>query len=376
MSPQIIQITDKEKWDSFVTSQPDHTFLHSWQWGEFNVRMGDKMWRFGVEENGELVSVILVILVEARRGRFLFIPHGPIFQSQISNLKSQNENSKFEILKTLTSELKKIAQQEKAYFIRVSPPMIATEENRQLFADLGFRPAPIHMHAETTWTLDLSPSEEELLKGMRKTTRNLIRRAEREGVEITIGASKEDIDHFYKLHKETVAKHDFIPFSREYIQCEVDAFSKNESVLLRPPTLQCYGRTTEGQAEVISAWYKGEPFGNAQGEPQASAVIIFYGNSAFYHHGASSLRYSNIPTAYAVQWAAIKEAKRRNKKLYNFWGITTSENPKHPWAGLTLFKKGFGGYQTDYLHAQDLPISWRYWPNWALESLRRIKRGL
>jgi len=101
------------------------------------------------------------------------------------------------------------------------------------------------------------------------------------------------------------------------------------------------------------------------------------GEYAFYHHGASQNTYPKIPTAYAVQWAAIREAKKRGIKLYNFWGIAPDENDKkHPWAGLTLFKKGFGGYRTNYLHAQDLPLSWKYWISWSIELIRRKMRNL
>ena len=123
-----------------------------------------------------------------------------------------------------------------------------------------------------------------------------------------------------------------------------------------------------GGTKVFTAWHNNQPL--------ASAVIVFYGNSAFYHHGASAE--SKIPSAYLLQWEAILEAKRRGHKFYNFWGIVPDEVAAkgHPWAGITLFKKGFGGFRTDYLHAQDLPLSWRYWPNYLLETMRRVKRGL
>ena len=356
-------------WNFFVQAQREHTFLHSWEWGEFNARTGDKVWRLGVYEGEELQAVALVILVHAKRGNFLFVPHGPI-------IKGQGTRDMGQVVEIFVEELKKVAAKEKAIFIRISPLLENLEENKTIFQKLGFRPAPIHMHAETTWALDLGPSEEELLRGMRKTTRNLVRRAEKEGVRITMGTSVQDIEHFYRLHEETVGKHHFIPFSQSYISAEVEEFTKSENVA------------------VILGWYEDKPI--------AGAVIIFYGNSAFYHHGASSASHAKIPAAYLVQWAAIREAERRGKQFYNFWGIApgrgtsdegqapdlhrenTSDNKsqsfratsKHPWAGLTLFKTGFGGFRTDYLHAQDLPLSWRYWPNWILETVRRIMRGL
>ena len=51
---------------------------------------------------------------------------------------------------------------------------------------------------------------------------------------------------------------------------------------------------------------------------------------------------------------AIKEAKKRGCKVYDFWGFTDPEKfPKHPWAGPTLFKMGFGGHKEEYVKTQD-----------------------
>jgi len=72
-----------------------------------------------------------------------------------------------------------LGKKEKVWFLRIAPLLLRNEENNQLFDDLGFINAPIHMHPEITWELDLNLPEEELLKNMRKTTRYLIRQAEK-----------------------------------------------------------------------------------------------------------------------------------------------------------------------------------------------------
>ena len=74
-------------------------------------------------------------------------------------------------------------------------------------------------------------------------------------------------------------------------------------------------------------------------------------------------------------WEAIREAKKRGCVTFNFWGIAPQGDRKHPWAGLTFFKTGFGGYERNYIHAHDLPLTQRYWVNYIIESVRRIKRG-
>jgi len=341
MSLFIEEVTNQQLWDSFIISQPAHTFLHSWEWGEFNKNLGDNIWRLGVYDNEDLQAVMLIILVHAKRGNFLFTPHGPILHQG---------HERQAVFISLIKKLKQIAQQEHVNFIRISPLLEDTPKNRELFEKFGFRPAPIHMHAEVTWTLNILPAPDTLLQNMRKTTRQLIRRAEREGVTTTFSTKKEDLEHFYNLYRDTVVKHSFVPFSYEYIQRQIEGFAKNN------------------QIAVVLAWY--------QGKPQAGAIVVYYGNSAFYHHGASSLKYPKIPSSYAVQWAAIQEAKNRGKTFYNFWGIAPNGGQKHPWAGITLFKKGFGGFRADYVHAQDIPLSWKYWPNYLLETYRRWHRHL
>ena len=105
---KIQEIKDKKIWEDFVTSQRSHSFLHSWAWGEFNKSTGDNIWRFGVENNEELIAVFLLIKVHAKRGIFLFIPQGPVVSSKGSSLKVK-------ILEILTEEVKKIAKKEKDF---------------------------------------------------------------------------------------------------------------------------------------------------------------------------------------------------------------------------------------------------------------------
>jgi lipid II:glycine glycyltransferase (peptidoglycan interpeptide bridge formation enzyme) len=189
--------------------------------------------------------------------------------------------------------------------------------------------------------------------GMRKNTRNLIRRAEKEDVEIISGDSCNLIDVFMKMYRETAKKHSFVPFSEKYIRGEINSFTADK----------------HGYAKIYLAKYKEVYI--------AGAAIVFWGHSAYYHHGASAALYGKIPSSYLLQWQAIKDAKKAGKKFYNFWGIAKNENDKNnPWYGLTFFKKGFGGERTDYLRAQDLPLNKKYFVNFAIEKYRLWKRGV
>lgn len=342
MSLEIKEIENKESWENFLAKCNEKTFLSSWNWGEFNRLLGNKIWRFGIFKKN-LVGVALVIKISAKRGTFLFLPHGP-------NI-IENGKLKFEILNSLFKELKKLAKKENCSFIRIGPIWERKRENEEIFKNLGFKNAPIHIHPELTWELDISLSEEELLRGMRKTTRYLIRQATKNNeIEIEEKNDLEGIEIFNRLYQLTKERHDFVPFSFEYLKNEFLAFSK------------------DNQVSVLLGKYRGETV--------SGGIFIFWQKIGFYHHGASSQKYPKIPVSYLLLWQAIKKAKERGCEKFNFWGIAPSKDQKHPWAGLSFFKMGFGGYKKEYLKTQDFPLSFRYWFSFIVEKIRKIKRRL
>lgn len=336
----IKEIKNKKEWEDFISLCKEKTFCHSWNWGEFNNSMGDDVWRFGLFDN-KLIAIFQVIKIKARRGNFLFIPHGPVFL----------ENGNKETIKEIFNFLKELGKKEKVIFLRIGSLFLKDENNDKIFKDLGFINAPMHMHPEITWELDLNLSEEELLKNMRKTTRYLIRQAEKDkDIEIIKSINKKDLEDFKEIYEKTAKRHSFVPFSNNYLEKELEFFSKDNQVL------------------IFSGKYKKETI--------SSAMIIFHSDIGFYHQGASLS--SKIPVSYLLQWEAIKEAKRRGCKKYNFWGIVpdTEENKNHPWKGLSLFKKGFGGHEKDYIRTKDYPLSLKYYLVYIFERIRKRKRNL
>ena len=361
----IKEIAQKEVWEGFLMECKEKTFLDSWNWGEFQRKMGNKIWRFGIyKKNENLLALALVIKIKAKRGIFLFVPHGPVIRTLPRPVSGNSVESgswqSQELLRFLVEKLKEIAKEENCSFVRISPILARNEENIKIFKNLGFREAPIHMHPELTWELDIRAPESELLMNMRKTTRYLIRQAQKnKDIEICQTQSIENIEKFNELYQETKNRHHFTPFSLEYL--------KNEFLIFQQ----------DGQVSIFLGKYKNETV--------SSAIIIFWQGIAFYHHGASSSKYPKIPVSYLLQWEVIREARGRGCHTYNFWGIAPLSsagvgsqviNKNHPWYGLTLFKIGFGGCKKEYLRTQDLVLSPRYWLNYIVEKIRKKKRGL
>ena len=108
----------------------------------------------------------------------------------------------------------------------------------------------------------------------------------------------------------------------------------------------------------------------------AAAFVLFYNGEAVYHYGVSTEANAKLPGSYACQWAAILEAQQRGCTKYNFWGIAPEEETKHRFAGVSLFKRGFGGTEVAYLPARDIALSWKYQLTFWFETLRRKMRRL
>lgn len=333
----IRQINDRAVWNSFIVHLPQYTFLHSWEWGQVQKKMGEDVEYLGFFEGAQQRGAALLLGVKAQRGSHWLCPHGPLV------------TYKKDLSSVVTSLIGYVRQHPVARVaLRVAPLLINTAEHQQLLTSYGFRRAPIHVHAELTWMLDLASDEPVLLRGMRKTTRHAIRNAQMAGVTTTVSNDIGGLDRFLPLYDQTRQRHGFVPFSRAMLATQLEIFCPMN------------------QAFTVIVSY--------QGRDIAAGIFIHFGDTVYYYHGAS-LSDLRVPGPHFVQWQAIREAKQRGATHFNFWGIAPASQPRHPFAGITIFKKGFGGYAMDLLPAHDLPLSWKYVTLWAVDSWRKWRRG-
>lgn len=332
-------IEDKRGWEEFLINHKEANFLQSWYWGEFNKNSGKEIFRLGFFINNKLNGVMLCVIESARRGRYMTVPGGPIIDW--GNKKIINE---------AFSQMKKIAALNNCSFVRVRPQLKSNDFSKNIFQKFGFRNAPMHLHAELTTQLDINKSEDELLANMRKATRYEIKKAQKTGIKIIKTDDRNEIRKFYELEISTSRRQGFVPFTYKYLYDQFTAFANT------------------GKALIYSAYHEDLLL--------AQAFIIFYGTEAAYHYGASTLDGRKYPGAYLIQWEAILDAKKRGLTRYNFWGVAPIDQKDHRFYGLSIFKRGFGGIDYEYLHAQDLVIDKKkYLINFVIENLRkRIRR--
>ena len=304
------KIENTQEWDAFVMKQPYTLFVQSSAYVHFCNTIEDEAFLVGVYENEKLIGGSLVTGVHAKRGSYITLPYGPILDFTHKNAV----NAFFDFLKAY-------AKDNTYSFIRVSPFEDNTPELRATFKQLGAKRSPMHILAENTWILDARTDADSILKNMNKNHRNLIRRCERDGVEVTMSTDTEALTRLNDMMDEVAKRHNFHRFSRTFVEKEFKTFApQGEAVLF--------------EAKLLD------------GRVDASAMFIMYGNMCAYRHSASLQLDKKHPSSYLIQWKALQEAQKRGISWYNFWGIAPQDADKsHPFFGITHFKKGFGGFE-------------------------------
>ncbi|TWO99294.1 peptidoglycan bridge formation glycyltransferase FemA/FemB family protein [TM7 phylum sp. oral taxon 351] len=333
-------VENQTEWDKFVTTHQDANFLQSWDFYEFYQSRGFDIVRRGVyDENDQLVGVYAGEVEPAKRGRHLAVAGGPIFDWTNQEIKN-----------LIFSDMKLQAKKLKCTFVRVRPQLENNSANAQIFQQLGFRKAPMYLSVEFAGVLNLENSEEEILKNMRQRLRRALRKAEKNQITIEKTSDPKAIHDFYQIELQTAKRHDFYAFSEDFLTKQFAAFAKNDEAVLYIAKLN--------------------------GEILAENFMIFYGNEASYHYGVSSelgTKYSGAPL---LHMEAMRDARKRGIKRYNFWGIVDENDTKHRFYGVSVFKRGFGVEELKYLEARDLvldKISY-YTKTLPIETLRRKVR--
>ncbi len=322
-------------WAEIVKKYPEANFLQSPNYGKMNEILGNKV----ITEDFDGMGHALMIVRDAKRGRYLEIPCGPLLDW---------DNKK--VVQAVFDEIKKIAKREKCVFARIRPQLIDNAKNLKALAELGLKKAPMHLAAEHTVIIDLTQPEDKLLGNMRRQTRYDVRRAGKLGIKVEKANSETIFEEFYKVQADTAKRQNFIPPNLKTLLAEREAFDKNITIYV--------AKTNEG-------------------EPIAYGMIIKAGKEGDYYEAASTPLNRKMPGAHALLWQAMQDLKAEGYERFNLWGIAPAGQPNHRYAGVTTFKTGFGGDIVAYVPAHDMIISKaKYLKNWLVETIRRKKRHL
>ncbi len=232
----------------------------------------------------------------------------------------------------IMEKIKKLAQERKAVFLRWEfdvPSNNLTIEQLNDLRSLGFRRAFEEMQPEHTLILNIASSETDILAQMKQKGRYNIKTAEKSGLNISWSKNPgTELDDFYRLYTE-MAK-------RQKISCRQKQYFEALLAILGQ----------KGYARAYSA--------KKNSVPLAAAIVTYYNDRATYLFGGSSSEMRNLMATYGLHWQVIKDARGLACTEYDFFGIAPDDNEKHPWAGVTRFKKQFGGTEMHLAGSWDL----------------------
>jgi peptidoglycan pentaglycine glycine transferase (the first glycine) len=268
----------------------------------------------------------------------LYIPKGPLMDWGDAALRSR-----------VLDDLHVFAKRQGAIFIKLDPDVVlgtgvprteeAVEFNdgqavRSELERRGWKFSQDQIQFRNTVLIDLTPSEDEMLRRMKQKTRYNVRLAQKKDVTVRVG-SADDLPLLYHLYAETSVRDGFLIREEGYYQTVWRNFM---SVPLSTFGLQPF-------SEPLIAEVDGEPVG---------AVSMFYfAGQAIYLFGMSRDEHREKMPNYLLQWEAMRRAKTLGCQIYNLWGAPDEFDESDELWGVFRFKEGLGGYVLRTIGAWD-----------------------
>jgi len=311
------QIQNKEEWNDFVKKN-NGSFLQSWEWGQFQYAYGREAKYLAVEDNGHIIAGGLLIKYSLPAWRnYYFSPYGPIKYHEL-----------------LLDAVRDVADKEKIIFWRYEK------------ADIAGGMKVNNVHPQYSLVLELKDKKpDELLANMKPKTRYNIHLAEKKGVKIKVSTDFSDLNAFYLLSQQTAKRQKISIHPESYYQTMLHSLGQ------------------AGLLKIYAAEY--------QGKIIAANLMILFHDTVTYLHGATSNEHREVMAPHLLQWQAILDAKNAGYQYYDFFGIAENDDPEHPWAGITRFKKGFSGTVKKYPGTYEIPLN-NLWYN-AYKTVKKIK---
>ncbi|MFC1649398.1 lipid II:glycine glycyltransferase FemX [Patescibacteria group bacterium] len=248
--------------------------------------------------------------------------------------------------KDLLDKLKKVAHKNNLIYIKIEPDYVPKSENtrKRLFKLLKNNGCVSGktLFTPSTFIIDLSKSDEDLMKSFSGKTRYNIRLAGRRCVNVTEDNSDKAFETYLELTRNTVERQGFYAHSEKYHKLMWKHLRSNK----KRPVARLLKATFK--KEIIATW------------------ILFVGNKTLYYpYGASSHKHKNVMASNLMMWEAIQLGKKLGLEKFDLWGREEGK-------GFTKFKEGYSPIVEEFLGTWDLVTSKLYWPYRVADKLRWI----
>ncbi|MDR1970079.1 MAG: peptidoglycan bridge formation glycyltransferase FemA/FemB family protein [Candidatus Nomurabacteria bacterium] len=320
----IREINDQTEWDALVAEQGGHP-LQLWAWGELKSQHGP--WtptRLTVEQSGQFIGGAQVLARKMPKpfGRLFYMPRGPFCA----------ENNRGKVLK----ELGDWAKNSQGVELKIEPDWLAMKH-----WPTGWRRSKNRILVPQTAIIELSQTEDEILAGAVKKTRQYIRKSENSGVTVRRVTTRKDIAKCLKIYHDTAEQKKF--------GLHDDSYYYDLSQLA-------------GEANMI---YLAEK----DGQPLSFLWNLRTKAIEFELYGGVNEAGQELKSNYCLKWHAIKAAKTAGIETYDMNGLLND--------GISNFKRSFTGSETNWVGTWDKPLSPLYyvWET-ALPTAKRTVQAL
>jgi len=279
--------------------------IQTWEWGEFRQEWGNEVL---YTEHG-LLTLHRMLKTKYKLATFL---RGP------------------KPTQKMLTDLKKIAKENNLIFIKMEPnfAMIPGQDRDDTVALLKAHGAVKGktFFTPTSFWIDLTRPEEDLLKSFKGKTRYNIRLAKKKGVTVVEDNSTKAFNSHINLTRETVRRQRFFSHNGRYHRLMWKHLRATKSPI----------------AHLLVAKYKKEIL--------ATWILFKWKDTLYYPYGASSEKHKNVMAQNLMMWEAIRFGKRRGLMTFDLWG-------REPGKGFTNFKEGYNPEVVEFIGTWDLVVN-------------------
>ncbi|OGO25701.1 MAG: hypothetical protein A2Y54_00300 [Chloroflexi bacterium RBG_16_51_16] len=357
-------------WNSLLLDLDRPHLLQTWEWANIKKDVGWEpmpyLWR---ASSGSPQATAAAMILKRRlpmgglsaRLSILYCPKGPIMEWRNSGLRNR-----------VLNDLQSLTRKNGGIFLKIDPEVILgtgvpeSEDDKldvngqdvvKEFNNLGWKMSSDQIQFKNTFSIDLNPSEDELLAAMKQKTRYNIRLAEKKGVTVRSGTTA-DLPLLYKMFAETSIRDGFVIRDETYYQNVWGSFISAAA-------------SSEEKTSSAAPW--AEPLiAEVDGESVAAVILFFFARRAYYLYGMSREMHREKMPNYLLQWSAMRRARQVGCTSYDLWGAPDEFIETDPLWNVSRFKEGLGGLVIRSVGA------WDYAPNplWYNLYTRLIPRLL
>lgn len=295
----------------------DRHLLQSKKWAQFQKELGKRV----ILRSGQGWHYLAIVETgDGKAGKFfkrLYTPYGPSYRDE-------------QALKKALIDLEEQAKKNGVDYIRVEP--LCEDRQNSLSKLTGFTKTAHSFQPALTLMIDLNRPFEAILKDTTKTNRYLWKKAPQNNIKFTTSYKSADLSKFLEM---------------------MNATSKRTKASFKPDS---YYKTLLNVFGAEKA--AGIAYASVDKDVLVGAIFVddIETKIRYYLFAGSFDKARKLSANSPLLMYLIEGAKKRGYKYFDLFGVSPIEDASHRWAGLSKFKRSFGGVEVQLNGTYEKPI--------------------